>query len=166
MNVAEAMPAYSSMPGFMCGRGFDVQSSRCSGLLWRVKARSFAQLGLDDAGFKLSFSASYSRNIFQSEKWWEWKEKQCSLLLQGILAIRSDSFWVCDSLMGNLSSVLFLGAGSLIERIFLPTVSPYIWSADPLDAEVCAPWRRAGMRVCVASWLWWNQLWLVQSSAA
>lgn len=55
MNVAEEMPAYSSMPGFMCGRVFDVQGSRCSGLLCRVKARSFAQLGLSDGGCKLSF---------------------------------------------------------------------------------------------------------------
>lgn len=55
MNVVQEMPAYSSMPGFMCGRVFDVHGSRCSGLLWTVKARSFAQLGLSDGGCKLSF---------------------------------------------------------------------------------------------------------------
>lgn len=55
MNVAEEMPAYSSMPGFMCRRVFDVQGSRCSGLLWWVNARSFAQLGPSGGGCKLSF---------------------------------------------------------------------------------------------------------------
>jgi len=46
MNVVQEKPANSSMPGFMWGRVLDVQGSRCSGLLLRVKARSFAQLGL------------------------------------------------------------------------------------------------------------------------
>lgn len=62
MNVAQEMPAYSSMPGFMCGRVFDVRGSRCSGLLWTVKARSFAQLGLSDGAHGLA-SCLLERNI-------------------------------------------------------------------------------------------------------
>lgn len=55
MNVVEEMPAYSSMAGFMCGRVFDVQGLLHPGLLCRVNARSFAQLGLRAGGCKLSF---------------------------------------------------------------------------------------------------------------
>lgn len=67
MNVAEEMPAYSSMPGFMCGKVFDVQDSRCSGLLWRVNARSFAQLGAF-AQMQAVFPASYGRILFQDQE--------------------------------------------------------------------------------------------------
>lgn len=93
MNVAVEMPAYLSMPGFMCGRVFDVQGSRCSGLLWRVKARSFAQLGLSDGGCKLSFlpPTTESSPRARREMTKAWKVAVC-IPLQGTLVIGSDLF--------------------------------------------------------------------------
>lgn len=168
MNVAEEMPAFSSMPGFMCGRVFDVPGSGCRGPLWRVKARSFDQLGLNDGGCKLSFlppTAEYSsrnRRNYQS--------MLCYVLRrQGILAIVWDLIQTCDSSVGDLSKVDISEAGSLIKSSFYLSV-PLIWGAEfscrAVSAVYPATHCKPGSPCHPVLRLWWNQFWLLQSYAA
>ena len=133
------MPAYSSMPGFMCGRVFDVHGSRCSGPLWRVKARSFTQLGLHDGGCKLSFlppTVEYSSRARRGVNR-VWKVRVYHPVMRNF----GDWKWLILSLWQlNWEPLLsaFLVVGSLIKHVFPLYASPSIWSVDFSDAELGA----------------------------
>lgn len=169
MNVVQEMPAYSSMPGFMCGRVFDVHSSRCSGLLWTVKARSFAQLGLSDGGCKLSFlppTLEYSSRT-RGEMTGAWKVRVYHPMIShfGDWKRLVLSLW---QLNWDQSEVLF--GCWLINKAYFASSYPSLYlkcrclrCGALCTLEEHCKWGS----VCHPMlWLWWNQFWLLQSFAA
>lgn len=169
MNVVQEMPAYSSMPGFMCGRVFDVQGSRCSGLLWTVKARSFVQLGPSDGGCKLSFLPPPLQ--YSSWAWGEMTGAWEVTVYQPMISNFGDwkrlvlSLW---QLNWDLSEVLF--GCWLINNTCFPSSYPSLYlkcrclrCGALCTLEEHCKWGSACHPML---WLWWNQFWLLQSFAA